>query len=180
MAAIVLKVSVEGLRELDRALAELPKATARNTLHRVLKRAAQPIADAMAANAPVDTGKLKASIAISTKIRNTMGSAEYAEAMRQGLGKAAASSALRAARRANPSQKSFAEVYVGPAKGGAHGRLQEFGTVHHKPQPFARPAWDQEQDNALAIITRDLGDEIMKSAARVAKNAARKAAKAKG
>jgi len=35
-------VRIEGLRELDRALAELPKATARNVLRRVLTRLTCP------------------------------------------------------------------------------------------------------------------------------------------
>lgn len=179
MAAIVRKVEVEGLKELDKALAELPKATQRNTLHRVLKRAAQPIADVMIAKAPVRTGRLRESIAISTKIKNNTGKAEYGAALKAGLGKEAAVAALRTARRNAKGEKSFAEVYVGPAKGGAHGIFNEFGTVHMAPQPFVRPAWDSEQGTALEIIKSDLGDEIMKSAARLAKSAARKAAKTK-
>lgn len=179
MAAIVRRARVEGLAELDKALAELPKATQRNTLHRVLKKAAEPIADAMIAKAPVRTGKLRDSIAISTKIKNNVGKAEYRAALKAGLGKEAAVSAMRTARRNATGEKSFAEVFVGPAKGGAHGIFNEFGTVHMSPQPFVRPAWDSEQDTALEIIKSNLGDEIMKSAQRVAKRAARNAAKAK-
>lgn len=73
--------------------------------------------------------------------------------------------------------KSFAEVYVGPGKGGGHGILQEFGTSHHKAQPFMRPAWDANQRLVLENIKGGLGDEIIKSAKRLAKKRAKAAAK---
>ncbi len=33
-------------------------------------------------------------------------------------------------------------LLVGPSKRASHGILQEFGTRHHAPQPFARHAWE--------------------------------------
>ena len=43
-------------------LNELPKATARNVLQRVLKKAAEPVHDSMQAGAPKLTGALQVSI----------------------------------------------------------------------------------------------------------------------
>ena len=40
-------------------------------------------------------------------------------------------------------------VAIGPAKGFQHGILQEFGTEHHGPQAFARPAFDQEAPKVI-------------------------------
>ena len=54
---------------------------------------------------------------------------------------------------------------------------QEFGTVDQRAQPFARPAWDETQDETFAIVKTDLGAEIDKTAERLARKAARLAAK---
>jgi HK97 gp10 family phage protein len=161
-------VRVDGLRELDAALGKLSKSTGRRTLLKVLTRAGEPMAEAARRMAPDDpeTGSpdLKTSIAVSPKLRNPTGKAEYAAVMRAGGSKGEAVAALRGAK----AQDSFAEVHVGPGRGGAHGVLQEFGTTHHAPQPFMRPAWDQHKGEALEIIKRDLGDEIEKAARRAA------------
>lgn len=184
MAAIVSTRHVIGLKELDKALAELPKATARNTLKRVLVKAGQPIADRARQNAPRDTGELQESIVVSSKVQNDVGKAEFAAAMQAGLGTQAATAALRSARRAAKGKGSFAQILVGPTKARTKAAaikriVQEFGSINQPPKAYMRRAWDAEKDGALEIIKRDLGDEIAKSAARVAKSAARKAAKAK-
>lgn len=171
-------VKIEGLRELDASLGQLSKAAARNTLRKVLMKAGEPMAETMRALAPDDpeTGSpdLKTSIAVSPKLRNPAGKSEFAAVMRSGGTTAEAVAAMREARREGGG--SFAEVHVGPGKGGSHGVLQEFGTAHHAPQPFARPAWDQHKGEALEIIKRELGGEIDKALQRAAKRAARKAA----
>lgn len=171
-------VRIEGLRELDAALGEFKKSTARAVLHRVLRKAAEPIGEKARQLAPDDpeTGPpdLHTSIAVSTRLKNPTGNAEFAAVMRAGGTTAEARAALRDARRAGST--SFAEVYVGPSKGGGHGILQEFGTVHHGPQPFMRPAWEQHKSGALDIIKRELGTEIEKTRQRAAK----RALKAKG
>lgn len=177
-------VKVEGLRELDAALGELPKATARNTLLRVLRKAGKPIADRASELAPDDpaTGApdLHTSIKVSASLKNKVGSREFAEVMSAGGSKAEAVSALRAARRAAAGQGSFAEVYVGPEssskKNAIKAIVQEFGSVKQAPQPYMRPAWAEHQNTVLEIVKRDLGDEIEKAAKRLARRAAKKAA----
>jgi HK97 gp10 family phage protein len=144
------KFKVEGLRELERALAELPKATAKNTLKRTLKLAAQPIADHAQRLAPRDTGGLAEGIMVTTK---------------------------KPKRHKPKSGRAFAEIYIGPKARSVNAVPQEFGTVNHPAQPFMRPAWDAEQMTALDIIKNELGGQITKAAARLAKKAARKAAK---
>jgi HK97 gp10 family phage protein len=170
------RVRVSGLRELDAALGELPKAAARRVVVRVLTKAAEPMAETARTLAPDDpeTGApdLHTSIAVSTKLRNPAGKQEFAAVMRAGGSREEAVAALRAARSAG-GDESFAEVFVGPDKEGSHGVLQEFGTVHHGPQPFMRPAFDRHKGQALEIIKRDLGDEILKTAKRIAARKAR-------
>jgi len=164
-------VSVEGLRELDKALGELPKATARNVLKRTLAKAAQPVVDAARQRAPVKTGKLRDSIIASTRIKNKVGNAEFAAAMREGLGVAAARSALRQARRDAKGQGSFAELFVGPSTGAIpYAHIMEFGSIKDAPQPYMRPAWDATKKQALDIIKAELGGEIIRAARRVGRS----------
>lgn len=173
-----MKVTVltTGFRALESALAELPKATARNVLKRTLTKAGQPIADEASRLAPVDTGKLAGRIIVSARlknkaVKNKAGGAEYAAAMRAGLGRQAATAALRQARRDAKGQGSFAEMYVGPARGVlAYAHLVEFGTVRTAPQAFMRPAWDSRKREALDIIRRELGNEIIMAARRLGRS----------
>ena len=168
-----MMVSVEGFAALDKALGNLPKATARNVLKRTLNKAAEPIADEARRLAPVRTGNLRNSIAVSSKIKNKTGNAEYASAMRAGLGKAAAASALRQARREAKGTGSFAEVFVGPARGRGvigYAHIVEFGSNDTAPQPYMRPAWDSRQRQALEIIKGELRQQILLAARRVGRS----------
>lgn len=144
-------VKMEGLAALEAALLELPKATGKATLRRVLKNAAKPVEAAMVAKAPELTGALKISIRTGTKLTK------------------------RQQRLAKKEGKSSSEIYVGTAD--PAGIAQEFGTFDQNAQPFARPAWEETQDGALATIAGELGGEIEKSANRLAAKAARLAAK---
>ena len=145
-------IKIEGLSDLDDALTELPKATARNVLLRVLKKEAQPIADAGERYAPKLTGKLAISYSVST--------------------------VLSGRQKALNDKQSDVEVYVGPAPL-AQATQTEFGNVHQPPQPHMRPAWDENYKNVLDNITKDLTDEIEKARARLARKAERLAAKMK-
>lgn len=73
-------------------------------------------------------------------------------------------------------KRSEVEAHAGPGRH-PQAHLQEFGTAHHAPQPFARPAWDGGKDALLEGIADDFWTEIGKAAARQAKKAARLAAR---
>lgn len=147
----IATVKMEGLAELDAALVELPKSGAKAVLRRVLKKAAAPVEAAMVAKAPKLTGALQVSIRSGTKLTK------------------------RQQRFAKKEGKSSSEIYIGTAD--PAGIPQEFGTFDQNAQPFARPAWDETQDEALLIISETLGDEIEKTRQRLARKAARLAAK---
>lgn len=146
-------VRVEGLRELEKNLKELPRATAINVMKRVLIQAGEPIRAAAAAMAPVDTGTLQSRIDIGSKL-------------------------TRRQRRVT-KRESKVEVYIGVRGQLPSGHFQEFGTVHDKPQPFMRPAWDANDTGALETIKTLTWAEIKKAAERLARKTARLAAKAK-
>jgi HK97 gp10 family phage protein len=142
------RVAVEGLRELDKALGELPKSTAKSVLRKVLLEAGEPIARAARRKVPTETFHLQESIDVSTKLSDRQ----------RGLHKGAGG-------------KAFREMFVGtndPA-----GVQQEFGNENHDAQPFMRPAWDAEKGNALEIIANHLWTEIEAGAKRVAKSRAK-------
>ena len=154
-------VRVEGLSELDAALgalaAEYGNAAGKGVLRRVADKALQPMAEAarqMAPDDPATTGSdLKASIVVGGKLTKR-----------------------QAALARKDQNKSTVTRYMGTAD--PAGVPQEFGTVNHGPQPFMRPAWDAEKDGALKIVADELGPEIEKTAARLAKRRAAKAARA--
>ena len=68
------------------------------------------------------------------------------------------------------------EAYAGPGRQ-PQAHLQEFGTSHHGPQPFARPAWDRGKHDLPTGLAADFWDEIKKAADRLARKTARLAAK---
>lgn len=173
---VMFKVEAQGFKELDQALGELPKATARNTMRRALMLAAKPMVDLAKSLVPVWSGDLRDSIAASAKLANKAGSAEYHAAMKAGLGTAAAVDAMRTARR--EAGGSFTEIYVGAGQL-PHAHLVEFGSVHNTPHPYMRPAWDQSRQGILDTLKTILAQQIAKAVERAARKAAREAAKLK-
>lgn len=147
-------MKLEGLQELRTALLEeLPKATATNVQKRALMAAAEKMRadmESMAPVAPIAGGRLKRSIAISTKLSKKQ--------------------------RTISKKESKVEVYVGP--GSVREAVpQEFGTYKMAPHPFVRPAWAANKVGALKMIRELLAAEIEKARARIARKAARMAAK---
>lgn len=146
-----LTTRVEGLRELEQGFEELEKLATRKAVgRRALKKAGDPLAEDMNRRAPDDPateGGLHESYAASTR-----------------LNKAQAKLARREGR-------DDVFMYVGtndPA-----GVQQEFGNVHSPAQPHARPAWDAGKRRTLAIIVRELGNELDKAVQRARRKAAR-------
>ncbi|MGK7653152.1 HK97-gp10 family putative phage morphogenesis protein [Roseovarius sp. B08] len=139
------KMKVEGFKAAERALMQLPKATAKSTVRRVLKKAAQPIADAGRANAPSREGNLKASYGVGTRLTKRQGRMSRKE--------------------------SEVEVYAGPNDPAAV--QTEFGNDHQVAEPHLRPAWDSERRGALDLIKSEQMAEIEKSVARYAKRQAK-------
>ncbi len=144
-------VKLTGFRELEKTLAELPKATGKNVLRRVGRKALEPMRAKAESLAPRDKGDLAGGIAISDKRTR------------------------RAKKERGPI--SGVEMAMGPSSG--HGgslnyaTFDEFGTADASAQPFMRPAWDSEAQGAIDIIGRELGTEISKAAARRARKLAK-------
>jgi HK97 gp10 family phage protein len=149
-------VKIEGLAALEKELNKLSKAAGKSVLRRSLKKAVEPAIAAAKANVPVASGALIGSIDVSLKL-----------APRQaGLH-----------RKMFKDDRAAVELFLGPSyslgAGGRHGHLVEFGTYKTAPQPFMRPAWDQEAQPTLDRLARHLWDEFEKSRLRAARKAAK-------
>lgn len=138
-------IELTGARELHDALGELTKATERTLLRRIATKALEPIVARAKELAPVDSGELRDSITIGTKLSK------------------------RARRAARADKADGVTVYAGSADRNAVPR--EFGTIRSRAEPFMRPAWDEGKHGALDYVRRNLGSEIEKTAARVARRA---------
>jgi HK97 gp10 family phage protein len=146
--ARVTRIKIEGLKELDKALGELPKATARSALKKVLKEGGEPVAQAARQNSPRLTGNLYEHTDYGTKLTRR-----------------------QATEHRQRGDRDFAEGFVGTAD--PAGMQDEFGNAHQAAQPWLRPAWDSTKDRALFIISHRLWVVIDEATARLAKRIAK-------
>lgn len=139
---------LEGLAETVANLSDLPKATARNVLRRVLLKNGEPIANLAARIAPHRSGRLSYSISVSTQLT----------------------------RRHRGEKVNEVEVYIGPAAGLGtlnYASFDEFGTVDTPAFAFMRGAWYAKENSTLLGIQEDLKIEVMRAADRAARKVAR-------
>ncbi|GLK49493.1 hypothetical protein GCM10017620_24660 [Brevundimonas intermedia] len=142
---------IEGLKDIDQALLDIgKKATAKNIGRRALRNAAEPIDQSWRSKVRVDTGDLRESGGISTKLTRRQ--------------------------RAQHKKTAPIEMFVGPG-GNPQAITEEFGTNTHPPHPSLRPAWDEHRHDLPAVIGAELWSEIEKAAARAARKTARLAPK---
>lgn len=147
-------VHIEGLKELQTALQQLPRATAKNVMRRVLLERAKPIAESASSRARVRTGTLKTSFKAGTKLS-------------------------RRQKKSVGSIGDTVEVYIGPAPL-VQAITEEFGTDKVAANPMLRPAWHAGKDKVLLGLREDLWKEIKKAAERLARKAAKAARAASG
>lgn len=164
-------VKIDGLRETLRGLEQLKKSTQTGVLNRVLKRAAKPVEAAAKRNAPVDSGELKESIN-TVVIRRNAGKSAYARTMRGGGSREDAVAAAREANAAAAGRGASATVRVRATARHAH--LVEFGTIKMDAEPFLAPALRAERADITQSIAADIEAEVEKTAARIARRAAKK------
>lgn len=146
-----ITVRTEGLKQLDKALGELPKSTAKRVLQKVLKDAGEPLAQTARAKAPRDRGYLIESVDVGTKLTRRQASLHKSK---------------------SKDDRAYAETFVGtkdPA-----GVQTEFGNEHQAAEPWLRPAWDAKKDATLEQISNALWGEIERAAQRVARKSARR------
>lgn len=159
-------MQLSGFKEVQAALAELPKATNKNVVKRAMIEAAQPMADDMKAKAPRHKGAIIEGISVTPKIVSSQ---------------------------ASDSRKPGREevrVFVGAnyQKGtpgyAPHAHLAEFGTGPRVTKdgrstgqmpahPFTRPAYDADKQGFIERFSAALWVQIDKARARIARKNAR-------
>lgn len=149
MTGKMVTYSISGLRELETALLELPKATAKNAGRKALRAGAKPILDEFQARAPRLSGHLIDTAGISTKL-----------------------SRRQRAMHRKEDERDHVEMFVG-AGPNPQAVQQEFGNENHVAQPAMIPAFENNKRKAIDIIGEELGKNIMASAARLARKRAK-------
>ncbi|MFG6586065.1 HK97 gp10 family phage protein [Sulfitobacter sp. MOLA879] len=146
-------IKLSGFSDLERELDQLSKAAGKGVLRRSLKNASEPLAALANATAPTGkTGEYAKSFKYATKL-NKRQAGQHRKMFRD--------------------SRAAVEGFVGtndPA-----GVQQEFGNIHHGPQPALRPAWEQDQRALLERLSRELWAELDKSIQRAERKAARQA-----
>lgn len=181
-------MTIDGVEDLEKSLQELSKRTGRAVYERSLKKAAQPMLKRAKELTPVRFGDLEHSLKIERVVLRDAGKMAFAGVMQAGGSRSEARMAMRDAYRAEGG--AVATMALGPdiLDGGSVAHLVEFGTGprYHKngkfvgempPDPFLRPAFEQEGGPTIARLRPILAAEIEKSAKRAAARAARLAAK---
>ncbi|KQS86943.1 HK97 gp10 family phage protein [Rhizobium sp. Leaf383] len=149
MARVTVKIV--GLKELDQALGQLPKATGKAVLRKVLMEAGEPVAQAARANAPRLTLNLVETTDVGTKLTRRQASLHKSQ---------------------SKDARAFSEVFVGTSD--PAGMQDEFGNEHQAAEPWLRPAWDGKKDATLDQISNALWGEIERAAKRLARKAKRR------
>lgn len=148
-----MQIKTEGFAELDKALDELTNAAGKGVLRRSLLKAAQPMADlarSMAPDDPATTGfDLRKSIIAGTKLSRAQ---------------------TKAHRKMFRNDRASVEAFVGPGPL-PQAIQQEFGNVNHGPQPFLRPAFDQDAGPLIDRLGEQMAVEMEKAVTRARRKA---------
>lgn len=139
-------VRVDGLRELGAKLQALGLDMTKDTARKATGVAAGLVAETAKARVPVKTGLLKSQI-ITKRIP---------PGQAKGLG--ATSMHIVTVRQGTKRRKGkMAGV------GAPHAHLVEFGTVHSAPQPFLRPALDENVSRAIDAMASVIRTRVEKA-----------------
>jgi HK97 gp10 family phage protein len=134
-------VKIHGLRELQRAMRELPRRMDRRILNAALMAGARPMVADAKANVLVDTGALRSAIR-ATPLRKT----SHTSTVQIGIGRARQTKAQRMA-----GAKRYVPFY---------GLFLEFGTSKMSAKPFLRPAFERNKRSAVEIIRERIATRI--------------------
>lgn len=157
---------LRGLDGLLSALQALPPAVASKNggpARVALARGAKVIRDDARARAPKDTGAMVANIVMQRDRQPQQSGANerYVVGVRGGARRYANTKRNARKGRAGKEYQTAGNTY--------YWRFIEFGTERQPAQPFLRPAFETQKENALAVITDTLAKGIESAAKKVAR-----------
>jgi|GEM_PF-1850347 len=171
MAENMFEFKIEGVKELDKVLATLPKAAEKQQLKATLRRSAKPLLqDARKGASRISSG-LASSIKIRTMTKTVVPAAVsigpdadhwWAYLWEFGTGVyGPKGTPITLASRKRKGEFMYGEGLDHPI------RVSE-GV---KPKPFMRPAWDRNKNRVRDNFARELMDQLLRFAARLKKQA---------
>ena len=161
MSSVLMKIN--GLKELDLAMARLPYEIQGKPLRAATSRAAKLIRDEAIARAPEDTGNLKESIyRYRSRSQSLPGREVFIVGVRRGPRRRYANT------RFNRRKGRVGKTYFEQGKA-FYWRFLEFGTAKMQKRPFLRPAFEDNKVAAVNVIKERLRIEIDKAARKYAR-----------
>lgn len=141
-----MKITIDGLQELQARLQQLPGKIAKNALRQATSAAAATIRDEARSRAPVDTGEMRKDIQIKRERESTAYRAVYSVFVRTGK------KSRIGGRARNVDKDSY------------YWRFVEFGTSKMAAKPFMRPAFEAKKEAAAAAMKSTLAKRIEEEA----------------
>ena len=159
----MISVQITGLKELQKALNELPKEIQGRPLRSAVSAAAKVIVDDVKSRIPVgETGNLKTAVYRYRSRRNSAtGRETFFVGIRQGKAQYKDTAYNRRKGRVGKNYKTAGEAY--------YWRFLEFGTVKMQAKPFMRPAFEGSKSRILDVMKERLGKAIQDQAKKLAK-----------
>jgi HK97 gp10 family phage protein len=159
----MISVQITGLKELQKALNELPKEIQGRPLRSAVSAAAKVIVDDVKARVPVgETGNLKTAVYRYRSRRNSAtGRETFFVGIRQGKAQYKDTAYNRRKGRVGKNYKTAGEAY--------YWRFLEFGTAKMQAKPFLRPAFEANKSRAVDVMKERLGKAIQTQAKKLAK-----------
>ena len=159
----MIEVKLTGLKELEKALEQLPKEIQSRPLRSAVSAAAKVIVDDVKARVPVgETGNLKTAVYRYRSRRNSStGRETFFVGIRQGKAQYKDTAYNRRRGRVGKTYKTAGEAY--------YWRFLEFGTAKMQAKPFLRPAFEANKSKAVEVMKDRLGKAIQSQAKKLAK-----------
>ena len=159
----MVTIKVEGLKELQKALKELPLEIQKRPLRSAVSAGAKVIADEAINKAPVgETGNLiKSLYRYRSRRQSPTGKETFLVGVRKGKGIYGNTRLNRRLGRVGKKYQTQGEAY--------YWRFVEFGTSKMPAQPFLRPAFESAKERAVQVMKERLGKAIELQARKLAR-----------
>lgn len=158
-----MTIEVQGLKELQRYLHQLPQEIQKRPLRSAVAAGAKVISDAAINNAPQgETGNLRKSIyRYRSRSQSATGKETFLVGVRKGKAKFKDNARNRRLGRVGKTYQTQGEAY--------YWRFVEFGTSKLSARPFLRPAFERNKEEAVKVMKDRLRRSIEQQAKKLVK-----------
>lgn len=158
----MMSVKIDGLKELQEALNQLPLKIQGKPLRSAVGAAAKVVMDEAKRRVPQDSGQLKKAIYRGrSRSMSGTGKETYVVAVRKGKAKYANTRKNRRFNRVGKTYQTRGLAY--------YWRFLEFGTAKMPARPFLRPAFEATKEQAARVLKQKLAETIEITAQRMPK-----------